>query len=90
VSPDRASWANVRLGFTTLGRVLWRIGVSSNYRRTFWRLALPALRGGQMAELIHVAVVSHHLIEFTRDCLRGAGESSFYAPDTVAPSAAAV
>jgi hypothetical protein len=25
-------------------------------------------------------VVSHHLIEFTQDCLRGNGEASFYAP----------
>ena len=42
--------------------------------------AWPALRAGKIEQLIHVAVVSHHLIEFTGDCLRGAGESSFYAP----------
>jgi len=30
--------------------------------------------------VIHVALVSHHLIEFTRDCVRGLGESSFSAP----------
>jgi len=34
-------------------------------------------------------VVSHHLIEFTRDCLRGAGEASFYAPETPAADAEA-
>jgi hypothetical protein len=28
-----------------------------------------------------VSVVSHHLIQFTRDCARGAGEASFYAAD---------
>jgi hypothetical protein len=33
-------------------------------------------------------VVSHHLIEFTRDCLRGAGESSFYAPTAAATAPA--
>jgi hypothetical protein len=33
-----------------------------------------------------VAVVSHHLIEFTRDCVRGLGESSFYAPGAAAPA----
>jgi radical SAM superfamily enzyme YgiQ (UPF0313 family) len=90
ISPDRASWGNVLLGITTLARVVWRIGVRSEYRRTFWRLALPALRAGRIDELIHVAVVSHHLIEFTRDCLRGAGESSFYAPAVTTPSPAAV
>jgi hypothetical protein len=30
--------------------------------------------------MIQTAVVSHHLIEFTRQCLRGAQEASFYAP----------
>jgi hypothetical protein len=59
-----------------------RLGVRGRYRRTFWRMAGPALRQGRIEELIHVAVISHHLIEFTRDCLGGAGESSFYAPAT--------
>jgi len=30
--------------------------------------------------------VSHHLIAFTRDCVRGLGESSFYAPRADAPA----
>jgi hypothetical protein len=42
---------------------------------------------GKLEALINVAVVSHHLIEFTRDCLRGEGEASFYAPETPAPRA---
>lgn len=85
-SPQRASWRNVVMGFGLLGRVLWQIGVRSRYRRTFWRMAAPALRAGRIEELLHVAIVSHHLIEFTRDCLRGQGESSFYAPAPLAPS----
>jgi radical SAM superfamily enzyme YgiQ (UPF0313 family) len=84
----RASWSNIRMGFAMLGRILWRIGVRGDYRRTFWRMAGPALRSGQMEDLIHVAVVSHHLIQFTRDCARGVGEASFYAPTV--PSAAAL
>ena len=78
---SRASWRNVVMGFAMLGRVLWRIGVRGDYRRTFWRMAGPALRAGQIEELIHVAVVGHHLIQFTRDCARGLGEASFYASD---------
>ncbi|MBI2216988.1 MAG: B12-binding domain-containing radical SAM protein [Candidatus Rokubacteria bacterium] len=90
-NPRRASWSNVRMGLAILGRVLWRIGVVGDYRRTFWRLAWPALKRGDIEPLIHVAVVSHHLIEFTRDCLRGGGESSFYSPVTpTAETAAAV
>jgi hypothetical protein len=30
--------------------------------------------------MIQAAVVSHHLIEFTRQCLEGRQEASFYAP----------
>jgi hopanoid C-2 methylase len=77
---QRASWSNVWMGLGILRRIMWRIGVRSAYRRTFWRLAWPALKAGRIEAVIHVAVVSHHLIEFTRDCVRGLGESSFYAP----------
>src|SRR5437764_1463086 len=79
-NPQRASWANVRMGLGLLARVIWRVGLLGEYRRTFWRLAWPALKSGQVEGLIHAAIVSHHLIEFTRDCLRGLGETSFYAP----------
>ena len=77
----RASGRNVVMGFAMLARILWRVGVRGDYRRTFWRMAGPALRAGEIEELIHVAVVSHHLIQFTRDCARGLGEASFYASD---------
>jgi hopanoid C-2 methylase len=89
MSPHRASWRNTVMGVAMLGRILWRIGVCAHYRRTFWRLALPLLRRGDIEPVIHAAVVSHHLIEFTRDCLAGAGESAFYAPARPATSRAA-
>jgi hopanoid C-2 methylase len=78
-NPRRASWANVHLGLGLLTRLIWRVGIRGDYRRTFWRLAWPALKAGEIESLIHAGVVSHHLIEFTRDCLTGVGESSFYA-----------
>jgi radical SAM superfamily enzyme YgiQ (UPF0313 family) len=86
-NPRRASWPSIRVGLGILARLVWRVGVRSDYRRTFWRLAWPALKAGQIEALIHAAVVSYHLIEFTRDALRGLGEASFYAPTTVAPRA---
>ena len=69
-------------GAHAVSRVIARpfTGRRGDYRRTFWRMALPALRRGQIESLIHVGVVGHHLIQFTRHCLAGAGESSFYAP----------
>jgi radical SAM superfamily enzyme YgiQ (UPF0313 family) len=76
----RASWRNVLDGAAILGRVVWRIGVRGDYRRVFWAMALPALRAGRIEEVIHTAVVSHHLIEFTRRALRGRREAAFYAP----------
>jgi radical SAM superfamily enzyme YgiQ (UPF0313 family) len=79
-SPHRASWRNAVSGLALLGRIVWRIGLRGDYRRTFWRVAGPALRRGQVEEMIQAAVVSHHLIEFTRQCLRGHQEASFYAP----------
>jgi len=78
------------MAFAMLGRIVWRIGVRGDYRRTFWRMAGPALRQGQVEPLIHTAVVSHHLIEFTRQCVRGARESSFYAPARRSTHAAVV
>jgi radical SAM superfamily enzyme YgiQ (UPF0313 family) len=79
-NPQRESWRNMVMGFGVLGRVLWRVGVRGHYRRTFWRMAGPALRRGRIEALIHTAVISHHLIEFTAQCTRGAREPSFYAP----------
>jgi radical SAM superfamily enzyme YgiQ (UPF0313 family) len=91
---QRESRENMIMGLGLLARIIWRIGVRGHYRRTFWKMAWPALRAGKIEQLIHIAVVSHHLIEFTRDCLRGAGESSFYAPAPAAsstpPAAAAI
>ncbi|HXH83601.1 MAG TPA: B12-binding domain-containing radical SAM protein [Candidatus Tectomicrobia bacterium] len=87
VSPQRASWASIREGLAILARVLWTVGVRGDYRRTFWRFAWPLLRRGDLEPLLHTAIVAHHLIAYTRDCLRGEGESSFYAP-TAAPQAA--
>lgn len=81
-NPQRASWRNLKMGLGVLARVMWRIGIRGDYRRTFWRMVWPALRAGRIEDLIHTTVVSYHLIEFTRQCARGVRESSFYAPVT--------
>ncbi len=84
----RVSWRNVGRGAGILGRLFWRIGALGHYRRPFWRMAWAMLTAGRVEQFIHSTVVSHHLIEFTRDCLRGAPEPSFYASrQSVAPAA---
>ncbi|HEY7372095.1 MAG TPA: B12-binding domain-containing radical SAM protein, partial [Polyangia bacterium] len=87
--PRRRSPASVARGLAILLRVLWRLGVRGRYRRTFWKMALPLLRAGRIESLIHVAIVSHHMIEFTRECARDRGEAAFYAapPAAAAPAA---
>jgi radical SAM superfamily enzyme YgiQ (UPF0313 family) len=76
----RATLRNLAGAAGMLGRIVWRIGVRGDYRATFWPMALRCLRRGDLESLIHVACVSHHMIEFTRECTRGAGERAFYAP----------
>jgi radical SAM superfamily enzyme YgiQ (UPF0313 family) len=78
--PERASWSNVAEGLRIMKNLLLRVGAGSKYRRTFWNLALPLLRAGRIEDLIHVGLVGHHLIEFTREALSGTQNASFYAP----------
>jgi radical SAM superfamily enzyme YgiQ (UPF0313 family) len=69
---------DVANGFKILARILWHVGVRSDYRKTFWRMARPALKKGDIEPVIHVGLVAHHLIHFARDCAAGVGEYSFY------------
>jgi radical SAM superfamily enzyme YgiQ (UPF0313 family) len=86
IDPRRLTWPNIRRGVGILGRLAWRVGVRSDYRRPFWRMAWSMLRAGRVEQFIHSTVVSFHLIEFTRACLRGVAEPSFFAPTRRAPT----
>ncbi len=77
-SPARVSWSNIRKGLTILSNILLRVGVLSNYRRTFWRMAKPALKAGKIESVIHVGLVAHHLIKFAQECGTGEESASFY------------
>ncbi|MBC8121782.1 MAG: B12-binding domain-containing radical SAM protein [Gemmatimonadaceae bacterium] len=77
-SPQRASWANIRKGLTIMSNVLLRIGLLGPYRETFWKMAKPALRSGNIETLIHIALVGHHLITFARECAEGTESAAFY------------
>jgi radical SAM superfamily enzyme YgiQ (UPF0313 family) len=59
--------------------LILRIGIKSNYRRAFWRTVLYALRRGQIDAAFGIGFVAYHLIEFTREALRGEHNASFYA-----------
>ena len=42
-------------------------------------MALPALRKKQIEEVIHIALVAHHLITYARECELGRHMASNYA-----------
>ncbi|MEB3336333.1 MAG: B12-binding domain-containing radical SAM protein [Leptolyngbyaceae bacterium] len=77
-SPARTSWSNIRKGLTILSNILLRVGVLGRYRDTFWNMAKPAFKSGNIENLIHVGLVGHHLIEFAEECARGEESASFY------------
>ena len=81
----RVEKGDVAHGLGILARILWRVGVRSDYRKTFWRMARPALKKGNIEAVIHVGLVAHHLIHFARDCQAGVGEYSFYAEKGTRP-----
>ncbi len=75
----KPSAALVRYGLSVMSRVLWHCGLKASWRREFWDLCWPLLRQGRIDEVIHIGVVAHHLLTFTRDIEEGRWEASFYA-----------
>lgn len=41
-------------------------------------MAIPALKKLDIETIIHIGLVSHHLIEFTKECIQGKESASFY------------
>ena len=47
-------------------------------RRSEWRAARYALRRGQIDAVLGMGFIGHHLIQFTREALRGEQNASYY------------
>ena len=77
-SPQRTSCRNVRIGLTLLAKILWKVGVRSDYRWEFWKFAWPKLKRGQIEPVIEVGLVSRHLIRFAREASSGVMNASHY------------
>ena len=77
-SPARTSPDKIRKGLTMLAKILFKAGVLSHYRKTSWNMAKPALKKQKIEQVIHVGLVSHHLIQFTQECMKGKESASFY------------
>ena len=79
-SPVRAKFTinNLRVALVLACNVAVRVGLLADYRRPFWRAVRHALRCGQIDAVFGMGFVSYHLIEFSRDALRGEQNASFY------------
>jgi len=87
VSRARLNRRNLRRAATLFAKIVWRIGIRSDYRRIFWGFARTALGASRFDELLAVALVAHHMITFARECGEGRQRASFYA-DGPQPSGA--
>ncbi len=74
----RLSWGNLKRGLTLMANLLLRIGLFADYRRAFWGAAREAMKQGQIESIFSIGFVSYHLIEFSREALRGDQNASFY------------
>ena len=75
----KLSLNNLRRGLVLGFNIALRVGVLSDYRRVFWRAAGEAVRRGQIEAVFNMGFVGHHLIQFTRECLAGKHNASYYA-----------
>jgi radical SAM superfamily enzyme YgiQ (UPF0313 family) len=89
-TPARVNASNIFKGLSILARIFWHVGIRSYYRKHFWRKFRHCLKEGKMEELIHTAVVSHHMILFARDCARGKAEKCFYGENPKPPETASI
>lgn len=82
VTAARLNGANIRKALTCLTNIFLHVGLLSDYRRIFWRMAWPMLRQGRIEDLIHISLVAHHLITYARQCEDGRQMASNYAVRT--------
>jgi hopanoid C-2 methylase len=74
----KLNWANLRRAAVLAYNVLVQVGLKSDYRRAFRRAARHALRRGQIEAVLSIGFMAHHMIQFTREALRGDQNASFY------------
>lgn len=78
LSRQRLSRRNVAKAFTILGRIIWIVGIRSDYRLIFWKFALRRIVRGEIEQLLSASLCAHHLIMFARDACAGRRNASHY------------
>ena len=69
---------DIRRGLRMLGRVIWTVGLAGDYKWVFWRFALARLVRADLEGLLIAALISHHLIVFSREASTGRQNASNY------------
>ena len=80
VPPARGklSWSNLTGAAIMVFRCMFYLGIQADYRRPFWRAVRQMLRRGLIGDVLAMSFIARHLIEFTREALRGEQNASFY------------
>ncbi len=80
VGPARGklTFNNLRRGLTLALNLIWHVGIVSDYRRPFWRVLRYAISRGQIDGALGAGFAAHHLIQFSREAVRGDQNASFY------------
>jgi hypothetical protein len=74
----KLTWSNLSGAAVMAFRIVFYIGILADYRRPFWRAIRHALKRGKIEAVFGISFVAYHLIEFTREALRGQQNASFY------------
>ena len=72
------TWANLSRAAVMALRMLFYLVILSDYRRPYLRAAREAFKRRQFDAVIGMGFVGYHLVEFTREALRGEQNASFY------------
>ena len=74
----KLTFVNVWRGVSTLAKLMVKVGILGNYRKTFWGMAWPALKSLDIETVIHVSLVAHQMISFAREAEAGYENAGFY------------
>jgi radical SAM superfamily enzyme YgiQ (UPF0313 family) len=86
----KLTWPNLRSGAVLMWRTVLYLLILSDFRAAFWKTARYALKRGQIDGMLGAAFMGYHLIQFTREALRGDQNASYYsAKKRTAPMAVA-
>jgi len=74
----KLTWNNLRGGAVLMWRTVLYLLILSDFRASFWKTAKHALSRGQIDGMLGAAFMGYHLIQFTREALRGDQNASYY------------